>query len=286
MPEINWAGAALLVLLAAVLALLAGQSARAAAYRRAGWRVRAWVFGWLCLLLEKNKRSLKPGSPGADRGAFSLGSVIPVTPDIASEASFQAAKKILPKRCRQSDFMAAYALYALLPLQEDGELRRAKNVFLRDKLAGALGALQPQNADKYALEAFDLLLMEHMARPGLPVPPALERWLDHFAQDYQALRRGKTELHTVLFLHVLYALKLRGDDRWKVMEAHVSTLINGLPGQVREYYRTQTQQLIYNHDHRETLCKRENIRGGAAWRLTALFEDALEDEIGLNRRGK
>jgi len=285
---------ALLCFGAAALALLAERLARVAAYKAAGWRVRAMAFGGLCLLREGGRLRLKAGSLGVGRGVLSLSAVAPETPDIATQEEFEAARGALlranrlslsAKLFRESELLPAYVLYALLPLQENGAARREKNAFLRDKLARALGEIPPEKAGRYALEAFDLLLMEHMANPDLPEPPAVARWLDHFAQDYQLLRRGRgAEIYPVLFLHVAYALKLRGDDRWKVMDAHVSTLLKGLPGGgVNAYYRLQTLQILYNEDHREEL---KNIRCCGAWRLYGLFENALDDEEKLNQRWK
>ena len=289
------AAGALLCLGVIALALLAERLARVTAYRAAGWRVRAMAFGGFCLIREGGKWSLKPGSLAAGKGVLSLSTAIPETPDITTQEDYEQARGVLVKAnrlspsaklYREGDLMPAYVLYAMLSLQEDGALRREKNSFLRDKLAQALGELPPDKAGRHALEAFDLLLMEHMAHPDWPASPALERWLDHFAQDYQTLRRGKgAEIYPVLFLHVLYALKLRGDDRWKVMEAHVSTVLKVLPGGgVNAYYRLQALQMIYNEDHREALAKRENIRQCGAWRLYGLFGDAMDDEMRLNRR--
>jgi len=302
MPDFPAAAVILLGIAAIVLLLLAGQLARAMAYRSAGWRVRAWAFGGLCLLREGGKRGLKPCGLGAGRGAFALSAVIPETPDIASEEDFEQARKALVRvfrlsaalgvsaageLARDGGFFAAYYLYALLPYQEDGTSRREQNAFLREKLAEALLKIPPQKATRFALEAFDLLLMEHMAHPELPQTPAVERWLDHFAQDYQALRKGRAEIYPVLFLHVLYCLKLRGDDRWKIMEPHVTPLLKVLPGGgVHAYYRLQTLQIIYNEDHRAALGRRENIRSCAAWKLLSLFESALDDEAALNQRWK
>jgi len=285
---------ALLCLAVAALVLLAERIARAMVYRAAGWRVRAVAFGGFCLIREKGKWGLRICSLGVNRGVLSLSTVIPETPDIATQEEFEQARGVLVKANRLSmqaklfrkdDLMPAYVLYAMLSLQENGALRREKNAFLREKLAQALGDIRPDKANRYALEAFDLLLMEHMANPELPEAPVIERWLDHFGQDYQALRRGKgAEIYPVLFLHVLYALKLRGDDRWKVMEAHVSTLLKILPGGgVNAYYRLQTLQMIYNEDHREELA---SIRSCGAWKLYGLFENAFDDEEGLNQRWK
>jgi len=289
------AAGALLGLVAFFLLQLIERLARIASFRAAGWPLRAWAFGGLCIIREGGRLRLKTCSIGVNRGVLGLSTVIPETPDIATQAEFEAARGVLikanrlsmsAKLFREGDLMPAYALYAMLPLQENGARRREKNTFLRDKLAGALGALRPDKADRYALEAFDLLLMEHMANPTLPETPAVERWLDHFAQDYQTLRRGKgAEIYPVLFLHVLYALKLRGDNRWKVMDAHVSTLLRILPGGgVNAYYRLQTLQIIYNEDHREEL--RGNVRNCGAWKLYALFENAADDEGKLNQRWK
>jgi len=289
------AAGALLCLAAAALALLAERLARVAAYRSAGWRVRAAALGGFCLIREKGRWRLKTCSIGVNRGVLTLSTVIPETPDIATQEDFDRARGVLvranrlsmsAKLFRKGGLMPAYVLYALLSLQENGALRREKNAFLREKLTQALEEIRPDKAGRHALEAFDLLLMEHMANPSLPETPVLERWLDHFAQDYQALRRGRgAEICPVLFLHVLYALKLRGDDRWKVMEAHVSTVLKLLPGGgVHAYYRLQTLQIIYNEDHREPLARRESIRHCGAWRLYGLFGDALNDEAGLNQR--
>jgi len=295
MPGIDvLATGALLCLVVFFFLQLLERLARIASFRTAGWRLRAWAFGGFCLIREKDKWSLRMCSLGVNRGVLSLSAVIPETPDIATQEEFERARGALVKANRLSmsaklyrkdDFMPAYVLYAMLALQENGTTRREKNIFLRERLAQALGELRPEKADRYALEAFDLLLMEHMANPDLPETPLVERWLDHFAQDYQALRRGKgAEIYPVLFLHVLYALKLRGDDRWKVMEAHVSTLLKILPGGgVNAYYRLQTLQMIYNEDHREELA---HIRSCGAWRLYGLFENAFDDEEGLNQRWK
>ena len=293
MPGIDMlAIGALLCLAVTALVLLAERLARVMAYRAAGWRIRAMAFGGVCLIREKDKCGLRMCSLGVNRGVLSLSTAVPETPDVTTQEEFERARGVLVKAnrlsmqaklYREGDLMPAYVLYAMLPLQENGAFRREKNPFLREKLARALGDIRPEKADRYALEAFDLLLMEHMANPELPEAPVIERWLDHFGQDYQALRRGKgAEIYPVLFLHVLYALKLRGDDRWKVMEVHVSTLLKILPGAgVNAYYRLQTLQMIYNEDHREELA---GIRSCGAWRLYGLFKDALNDEEALNRR--
>ena len=298
---INPAAVLLLGIAAIVLLLLAGQLLRAAVYKSAGWRVRAMAFGGFCLLREGGKYSLKPGSIGIGRGTLALNTIVPETPDIATEEAFQAARRVVVKafwlqaalgvsaagQAAREDFFAAYYLYALLPLQENGTGRREGNAFLREKLAGALLEIPPHKAGRFALEAFDLLLMEHMADPALPATPAVDLWLDHFAQDYQALRKGKGEIHPVLFLHVLYALKQRRDDRWKVMESHVSTIIKALPGGgVQAYYRLQARQMIYNEDHREALARRERIHNCGAWKLLALFDSALDDEVKMNQSWK
>jgi hypothetical protein len=298
---INPAAVLLLGIAAIVLLLLAGQLLRAAVYRSAGWRVRAIAFGGFCLLREGGKFTLKPGSVGSGRGALALSSVVPETPDIAAEEAFQAARKIIAKAFRlqaalgvsaagqaaREGFFVAYYLYALLPLQENGARRRESNAFLREKLAQALLEIPPHKATRFALEAFDLLLMEHMADPALPPTPFVDQWLDHFVQDYQVLRKGKGEIHPVLFLHVMYALKQRRDDRWKVMESHVSTILKNLPGgRVQTYYRLQTLQMLYNEDHREALARRENIHNCGAWKLLSLFDGALDDEVKLNQTWK
>ena len=352
-PGASFAIGLLVCLLAAVLLPLAGQMARVAAYRSAGWGTRAAAFGGFCLLHKKGRRALRACGMDAGRGVLLLSMVVPETPDIAAESDFERARTVLARAnmsqvygtnltalllfglgfglsfllpaewipyllvcaftaviiaaalnwaalrhtqlmigpwaaarlCAQDDFFAAYCLYALLPLQENGTARREKNVLLRNALAQALGEIPPQRAGRFALEAFDLLLMEQMADPGLPPIPAVEQYLEHFTQDYQALRRGRgAEIYPELFLHVLYALKLRGDDRWRIMKVHVGTVQKLLPGnKVRAYYRLQTLQIIYNEDHRETLARRENICSCAAWKLLSLFENACDDELALNR---